>query len=240
MNDENAKTPVLEFRNAEFKAAARSRTPAAKIDLVLSPGTFLIVRVRRRAESRLLADAALGLEEPARGEVLFSGRPWRSRSFSAAFSLRARIGRVFASHGWISNLDVFENVLLPCLHHTREPEKTLREKARALAKELGLSEIPAARPVSVPEETLEVLGWVRALLADPALVLLEQPEERVPSSRIPLLFEALRARKKRKTAVLWFTRDPACTGRRGIEPDGLFKASGDAPFTLENIHAETL
>jgi len=120
---------------------------------------------------------------------------------------RAQIGRVFDGHGWISNLNVNENVTLAQRHHTRRPDAEILAEAEALARAFGLNELPKIRPALVAPQDLRRAEWIRGFLGQPRLVLLERPMQGVPLEHLPRLLDAVQEACTRKTAVLWLT-DP--------------------------------
>lgn len=174
------------------------------VSLRLAPGELCLVRVPAQEPVTMLADAASGLLEPHAGAVLFEGRVWSSCSADEVAAARSRIGRVFERAGWLSNLDVDENITLGRRYHARRASDAALAEARALAQELGLDGLPAGRPAFVDRETLCRAQWVRALMGTPALLLLERPGRDVDAALLePLVRAVNRRREQAGTAVLW-------------------------------------
>ncbi|MBO0711771.1 MAG: organic solvent ABC transporter ATP-binding protein [Acetobacteraceae bacterium] len=176
------------------------------VDLQLKAGDFALVDARGSARPAWLADLCCGLLPLASGKVRFLGRDWEVVPRHYADALRGRIGRVFLSGSWIGFLDVASSILLPQLHHTREDANVLRERAAALCCAFGLPGLPLMRPGDLAVIDLARAACVRALLADPALVLLESPIQGRFVGLIAPLLDALAAARDRGAAVIWFTR----------------------------------
>jgi phospholipid/cholesterol/gamma-HCH transport system ATP-binding protein len=151
------------------------------------------------------ADLAEGLICPEEGHVLFQGDAWTTMLPEQVLQRRAQIGRVFDGHGWISNLNVNENVTLSQRHHTRRPATEILTEAEALARAFGLSELPKIRPALVSHQDLRRFEWIRAFIGQPLLVLLERPMQGVPLEHLPRLLGAVREACAHKAAVLWLT-----------------------------------
>ncbi len=198
--------PVLDMREVVVDHQPPYDTGLRGISLQVSAGELVLIRVPDGEPITPLADAASGVIVPDAGAALFEGREWASRSADEAAAARGRIGRVFERAGWLSNLDVDENITLAQRYHKRRsPEDTL-EEARALARELGIGGIPVGRPAFVDRESLLRCQWVRALMGAPALLLLERPARDLTANEVAPLVEAVNRRRENDgVAVVWLT-----------------------------------
>ncbi len=203
MQDQNF---ILEFDQAQLTPRPGQAAMAA-VTLQLRAGEIVIVRVEPGNEQLPLADAALGLETPARGRVLFQDADWRTVAAEQALRLRARIGRVFDRDGWVSNLDILENITLAQRHHTRRPIAEIAAEAQTLARQFGLPAVPPGRPAAVPHRDLRRAEWVRAWMGRPDLVCLERPGRGVATEHIARLAAGIRQVCARGGAALWLTDD---------------------------------
>jgi len=202
--------PVLEFRGVTVRQRRRRRIELSDVTLRLEPGELVFIRVARAAPCPPLADVAEGLDEAAPGEVRFEGLAWSDHYPRQSAVRRGRIGRVFDGWGWISNLDVLENVLLAADYHGRAADHPrLVEKAQRLAQRAGLAEIPRDRPAFVSAADLRRAQWVRALLREPALLLLERPTRGVPPDGLEPLCQMVDQARQRGAAVVWLTSQDA-------------------------------
>lgn len=197
---------VLDIREVHMASRFPYQGGLSGVSLALAPGELCLMRLPEGAPISPLADLSSGLVEPEAGAVLFDGQEWSTLSADAAAKARGRIGRVFERAGWLSNLDVDENITLAQRYHTtRDPDKILNE-ARALADELGLGEIPQGRPAHVERDVLLRAQWVRALLGSPRLLLLERPGRDLPAPVVAPLVTAINKRREQHgVAVLWLT-----------------------------------
>ena len=138
--------PILEFSHVTVEADPTYDSGVWDVSLRLGAGEMALVRLERGHLRLPLADAAGGLVEPGEGSVSFGGRDWRSIAPAEADRQRGRIGRVFDSQGgtlgWVSNLDVDENVVLSQLHHTARPLPEIEREAAQLARMFGLPGLP--------------------------------------------------------------------------------------------------
>jgi len=143
----------------------------------LEAGAGVMITLPARGAWPPLADLLTGLRAPEEGAVRWRGRDWRGFPPAEADAARARIGRVFRAAAWLSNLDLDENMLLPTRYHRRRTRTEAAAAALACGREFfGWTELPSARPAWARAELLREAQWVRALLADPELLLIEAPE----------------------------------------------------------------
>lgn len=198
---------VLEFRDVHVEARHPYDVGLAGANFSLAPGELLLVEVEKGQGRNPLADAAAGLAEPERGEVLFRGISWAGMSAGESAEKRGTVGRVFEPGGWVSNLNIDENVTLSQRHHTLRPLEEIAAEADRRARGFGLPGLSAIRPAAAKRPERRAAEWVRAFLGEPALIILEHPMNDAYTSLLPALGEAVEAARKRGAAVLWLTHD---------------------------------
>ena len=202
---------VIEFRDVCL-ASGRGGPRCEGLSLTLREGDAVLIATEVRGDGTFLCDAAEGLTSPTEGEILFLEQAWRGLAPARAAALRSRIGRVFYGPAWISNLDVYENLVLATRHHTRLRESQLLDRTYELAEACGVERIPQDRPDAVRKDVLQKLQWVRAFLAHPKFVILEQPCEGLPPKDITRLARLAERALSDGGAVLWTTSTPPEAG----------------------------
>jgi len=126
-----------------------------------------------------------GLYRPSSGSIRFDGReialrrPWRIRS--------AGIARTFQNIALVDELTAFENILVgghvagpagfaaSVLRWSRRREAELRAEALELCERLGLTDVMDAMPADLPYGTQKRIELARALMAQPRLLLADEP-----------------------------------------------------------------
>src|SRR3954453_21593302 len=116
----------------------------APLSLSLLSGECALIEGSDAAQLAAFADLCSGLITLNSGNARFIGRDWSDLPHDYAAALRGRIGRVFATGGWVPFLDVEPNVRKPKLHHPRRDLEELRQEAQGLAREFGLPGLPLA------------------------------------------------------------------------------------------------
>ena len=204
---------ILSFENVALAATSRLLADLRDVTFGVAAGQLIVLRTDPQAGRVPLFDLAEGLVEPEAGRVTMDGREWPQMSRWQRVRARAAIGRVFAEGGWISNLTVLENVTLAARHHSRRPEDEIVAEAHALARDLGLNEVPGLRPHLMRTGELRKAQWVRALLGEPRLLLLEEPGHDMPRADVERLAELVGRACSRGAGVVWMSDGWELDGR---------------------------
>jgi len=179
---------------------------AGALDLQLEPGDLALVDARDLPLASGFADLCCGLHRPADGEVRFLQRDWSRQPAEMADALRGLIGRVMSNPGWLRFLDATTNVLLQQIHHTRLDLDALREDAARLATHFGLPGLPNGPIAELSPGDLMRVGFVRAFVGEPKLVILESPVQGLYQDMVPALLNRLWEVRDRGGAAIWLTR----------------------------------
>ncbi|MBV8592186.1 MAG: ABC transporter ATP-binding protein [Acetobacteraceae bacterium] len=206
-------SPILELEAAEPETGDIA---APVYTLRLMPGEFALVEARDTGRAELLADLCCGILPLTAGCVRFHGHDWTTLRQEQAASLRGRIGRVFASGGWIEFLDVGSNILLPQFHHTRRDRAALRDAASELARAFSLPGLPLGRPRELSGADLARAACVRALLCKPLLLLLVSPLQGIHADLVVPLLNGVAKVRDRGGAAIWLTRSDLVWADRSI------------------------
>jgi phospholipid/cholesterol/gamma-HCH transport system ATP-binding protein len=179
---------------------------AGALDMQLEPGDLALVDARDLPLASGFADLCCGLHRATDGEVRFLQRDWSRQPAEMADALRGLIGRVMSNPGWLRFLDATANVLLQQIHHTRSDLDTLREDAARLATHFGLPGLPNGPIAELSPGDLMRVGFVRAFVGEPKLVILESPVQGVYQDMVPALLNRLWEVRDRGGAAIWLTR----------------------------------
>jgi len=224
---------ILSFRGVSIAVPPPYEFGLEDIDLVLKRGELAIVSVDRGHGFTPLADAAQGLLVPDQGGVYFLGKNWSDLRPAAAADARHKIGRVFVEGGWVSNLNIDENITLGQRHHTNLPIDEIYREAEKLGVFFGLKSLPSRRPAMVRRSILRRAGWVRAFSGDPELILLEEPLKDAYTELLHYLIKGLASALTRGAAVLWITSDMRFLDQTRLAPFKTYRMKGPKLSPLE-------
>ncbi len=199
---------ILEFGNVTIESGPHYETGLWQISFALNPGDLLLVRIERENERLPLADATEGLVPPAKGRVSFLGDDWQSLSADRSAARRGKIGRLFDDEGWVSDIDVDENIMLAQRHHTQRTDDDIIDEALKLSRMFGLPGLPLGRPGRMRRWDLRKAACIRAFLGQPTLIIIEQPVRGVYADFMAPLLNAVQSARARGAAILWTVTDP--------------------------------
>jgi len=146
-------------------------------------------------------------DEPATsGQLLLFGRNVAKVSPRAIPYLRRKIGVVFQDFKLLPLRTVAQNVALP-LEVQGLPDREIRRKVRLLLRSVGLEHRAGKLPPSLSGGEQQRVAVARALAADPALLLADEPTGNLDPERTLEVMELLSAANARGTTVVVATHD---------------------------------
>ena len=149
-----------------------------------------------------------GLDPPDEGEVRWKGRSIRELSADERRSLRREgIGVVFQSFGLLPALSAVENVELPLRVNGSNLDEA-RERAEDWLSRLGLETRMHNRTFELSAGQQQRVAVARALIAEPEVVLADEPIAEVDTENADLILEAFWDVIRRGGAVLAATHNP--------------------------------
>ena len=153
------------------------------------------------------------LDRPTSGTVTVGGDdPFTLDANGLAAFRNRRIGFVFQDHALLPQCSVLENVLVPTLVGTPDPEATTR--ARALLERVGLGSRLGHRPAQLSGGEKQRVAIARALIRQPQLLLCDEPTGNLDATSADavatLLFELHEAQK---TVLVVVTHSDALAAR---------------------------
>ncbi len=114
------------------------------------------------------------LDTPTSGRYLLQGRDVSTLSHDERAVVRnTRIGFVFQTFNLLPRLNAVENVMLPLLYSGQSG--TAKPKASEALERVGLAHRAAHRPAEMSGGERQRVAIARALVADPALILADEP-----------------------------------------------------------------
>ena len=131
-----------------------------------------------------------GLTRPSRGKVWIDGREISDLPDKELAKVRlSRIGFVFQSYNLLPVLTAEENAEFTMLLQG-VPARNRRERVRRLFAEIGLEGLEDRMPPKLSGGQQQRVAVVRAVLAEPALVLADEPTANLDSTMAEALLDA--------------------------------------------------
>jgi len=212
---------ALEGVTKSFRRGDEEVVALAGVDLAVARGELLLIMGPSGSGKSTLLHLLGGLERPTRGRVVFRAKADGAAASSNGDDLarlddealarlrRTAIGFVFQEFHLLPTLSAEENAMLPLLLDGGATAAA-RGRARAMLERVGL----AARRDHLPDQLSggerQRVAIARALVADPPLLLCDEPTGSLDSARGREIFALLRELADREgRAVVVVTHDPA-------------------------------
>lgn len=164
--------PKIELRGVElaFGSFVVMRDIHARI---ASGEIFAIIGGSGCGKSTLLR-AMTGLRPPAKGEVLFDGRP-RSEALRTPAQAARQFGVLFQGGALWSAMTLAENVALPLEQYTDLGAAEIRRIARLKLALVGLRGFEDYFPAEISGGMMKRAGLARAMALDPDILFFDEP-----------------------------------------------------------------
>lgn len=206
--------PVVRTENLcrIYRMGARRIAALQGVDLALRAGTLAVVRGRSGSGKTTLLNCIAGLDRPTSGQVWVDGREIGSLSPRQLVSLRRHvIGFVFQSQALMPTYSAVENVDL-ALRLAGVSRLRRGRRAQQLLARVGLEKWMHHRPYELSGGQQQRVSIARALAAEPALILADEPTGELDTATGQQILQLLRrVALEHGAAVLVASHDPAVT-----------------------------
>jgi len=203
------------------------------VSMSLQRGEFVAIMGASGSGKSTLLHLLGALDVPDSGTVRFEGKDVFGGSNAARDRLRNRVfGFVFQFYHLLPELNVLENVLLPCMvgnsvmaWFSRRQE--LRQQARELLARMGLSERLKHRPNELSGGERQRVAIARALANQPRVLLADEPTGNLDAATGREILSVLKALNQEGQTIVMVTHDPqvaACAHRVVALVDGRISA----------------
>jgi ABC-type lipoprotein export system ATPase subunit len=193
-------------------AGRGTRVVLDRVDLAVGPGELVAIVGRSGSGKSTLLHLLGGLDRPDAGSVEVAGRLVTGASERDLSAIRRdSIGFVFQFFHLLPELDGEANVLLP----SRLPgaPEGAAPRGRALIDRLGLRDVARLAPHQLSGGEQQRLAIARALVADPLLVLADEPIGNLDATAGAVVLDLLRAIADQGKAVVMVTHQAEATAR---------------------------
>ena len=183
-------------------------TALHKTNLEIKQGTFTAIVGRSGSGKSTLLHILGGLDEPTTGKVTLEGQDIFSLSDKHNAKLRrTRIGFVFQFYNLISELTVYENIVLPIHLDGKKEDRAYIEE---LIEVLGLKSKQNDLPQTLSGGQQQRVAIARALANKPAVLLADEPTGNLDKKSGDEVMELLRlTRHHFNQTIILVTHDQA-------------------------------
>jgi cell division transport system ATP-binding protein len=176
------------------------------VSLEIDKGEFVFLTGASGAGKSTLLKLIFCEEGATAGQLLLFGKNVAKIRAAAIPFVRRNIGVVFQDFKLLARRTVAENVALP-LEVRAIHEKEVRRKVKGLLRSVGLEHRADKFPPSLSGGEQQRVAVARALAADPALLLADEPTGNLDPERTLEVMDLLYAANARGTTVVVATHD---------------------------------
>lgn len=184
------------------------------VSLTIDEGEFVAVMGPSGCGKSTLLNILGMLDAPSAGHYWFRGQDiagWPERRLAKL--RKGHVGFIFQSFNLIDELTVFENIELALLYLGMS-KKERRERVEAVMERFGIAHRARHRPSQLSGGQQQRVAVARALVAEPLLVLADEPTANLDSETGAALLDLMRRLNERKGVTFVFsTHDPMVMAR---------------------------
>src|SRR5438046_1946773 len=206
---------LVEIRNVTktYAKGEQKITPLKDVTLDVERGDFVSLMGASGSGKSTLLNLVAGIDRPTAGRVVVNGQEiTRLSRTKLAYWRAANAGYVFQTHNLIPVLTAWENVELPLLLLPLSRSERRRRVGVAL-EAVGLTDRADHYPRQLSGGQEQRVGIARAIVADPAVVMADEPTGDLDAETTGQILDLLvRLNAELGTTLLLVTHDPHAAG----------------------------
>jgi len=212
MNDANTgqNEPMvrLEELTKVYRTTDVETTALDSVNIDIARGEFVAVMGPSGCGKSTLLNIVGMLDGPTSGGYYFLGENVAGYPESKLAGIRKHhIGFIFQSFNLIDELNVFENIELALLYH-KIPARQRRERTEAVMDKVGIAHRAKHFPSQLSGGQQQRVAVARALVAEPDLILADEPTGNLDSAHSEEVMEMLRGLNEEGSTIVMVTHSP--------------------------------
>lgn len=180
------------------------------VDICIKSGDYVSISGPSGCgKSTLLSILGL-LDMPSSGEYKIEGLDASDLTLDQAAEIRnSKIGFIFQSFNLIDELSVFDNVALPLRYSSESPsDETIKSRVTECLELVGMSHRTSHKPNQLSGGQQQRIAIARALVANPAILLVDEPTGNLDSKSGDQVMDVLQKLNDAGTTICMVTHDP--------------------------------
>lgn len=180
----------------------------SEVDLDLYEGDFTVIMGASGSGKSTLLYALSGMDRATAGQVMYEGADIVSMKEKQLAKLRhTDFGFIFQQMHLVSNLTLFENVVVPGYLNKERPAAEVRERADGLLEQMGISHIRTHLPSQVSGGEQQRCAIARAVVHFPKLLFADEPTGALNRKHTTEVLDLLTGLNREGQSVLMVTHD---------------------------------
>lgn len=202
--------PVLQVIQVEkYFGRANNLTRALnQISFEVQPGEFVAIMGASGSGKTTLLNCIATIDQVSSGQIIVANQDITKLKGNKLNQFRQKqIGFIFQDFNLLDTMNAFENIAL-ALTIRNVPAKQVEEKVLQVASYLGITDILYKFPYEVSGGQKQRIAAARAIVADPAIVLADEPTGALDSKSARQMLEQFELLNERlNSTILMVTHD---------------------------------
>jgi putative ABC transport system ATP-binding protein len=179
------------------------------VDLDIRAGEFVAIMGPSGCGKSTLLNVVGMLDSPTSGSYVFNGQEVGDKSETELADIRKQnIGFIFQSFNLVDELTVRENIELALLYHN-VPAPERRSRVDEVMDKVGIGHRARHRPSQLSGGQQQRVAVARALVADPKLILADEPTGNLDTQHGDEVMKMLQALNREGSTIVMVTHSPA-------------------------------
>lgn len=189
------------------------RTVLEKISLEVQTGEAFCLLGRSGTGKSVTLKIIIGLIQPDFGDVFIEEDDVQHLDRENLMRVRKKIGFLFQNAALFDSISLAENLAFPLRRRGDTDEGKIQETVRAKLAEVGMENDGDKMPADLSGGMRKRAGLARALVMDPAILLVDEPSSGLDRITAQEIYELLAKQKEQKKTLVIVTHDAA-----GVRP----------------------
>lgn len=193
-----------------FETEALETHALTDINLTINKGDYVSISGPSGCGKSTLLSLLGLLDMPTSGEYFIEGEDVSQLSLDQAAETRnSKIGFIFQSFNLIDELSVFDNVALPLRYHRDKPNaETIKARVTECLAQVSMTHRTSHKPNQLSGGQQQRIAIARALVANPAILLVDEPTGNLDSKSGDQVMDVLAKLNENGTTICMVTHDP--------------------------------
>jgi putative ABC transport system ATP-binding protein len=201
---------ILQAKNVQkvFGTKGNLYKALEDIDLEIKEGEFIGIMGPSGAGKSTLLNILSTIDTPSSGEIMIANQNIvRMNEEQLSDFRRNKLGFIFQDYNLLDTLTVKENILLP-LALSKVPANEIEKRVNEIADTFGIREILDKYPYHISGGQKQRTAASRAIVANPSLILADEPTGALDSKSATSLLESLNAlNEQNQSTIMMVTHD---------------------------------
>ncbi|MCM2998270.1 MULTISPECIES: ABC transporter ATP-binding protein [Paenibacillus] len=194
--------------NKTFGTKGNQYTALHNISLSIEEGEYVGIMGPSGAGKSTLLNIFSTIDTPTSGEIIIDGHNIVTMNEEKLSDFRRnKLGFIFQDYNLLDTLTVKENILLP-LALSKVPAAEIEQRVNEIADTFGIREILDKYPYHISGGQKQRAAASRAIVANPSLILADEPTGALDSKSATRLLESLsRLNQANRSTIMMVTHD---------------------------------